>query len=73
MPTINKLFYLDVTPEKYLEACSPKEIIETWLLISSERFQSIIKTHEDGYNTESCEVSNELMEGDRSLSPSSGS
>lgn len=73
MPTISKVLLLDVTPEKYLNACSPEEIIETWLLINSERFQSIINTHENGNNRESSEVSIELVEGDRSISPPSGS
>jgi hypothetical protein len=43
MPQLQKIFTLDVTPEKFLENCSPSELIETELLLSSERFQQRIR------------------------------
>jgi len=43
MPQLQKIFTLDVTPEKFLENCSQSELIETELLLSSERFQQRIR------------------------------
>ncbi len=45
MPTINKQFTLEVTPERFLEACSPEELIELEMLLSSNRFQHEIRVH----------------------------
>jgi len=39
MSQINKLFHIEVTPEKFLEACSPEELIEVDLLLNQHRFQ----------------------------------
>jgi hypothetical protein len=39
MPRIEKVYTLEVTPEKFLEACSPLELVEVKLLLSSGRFQ----------------------------------
>lgn len=39
MPQISKVFYLEVTPERFLECCSQSELIEVDLLLNSERFQ----------------------------------
>ena len=35
MPTINKQFSLEVTPEKFLEACSLMELMEIELMIGT--------------------------------------
>jgi len=43
MPTITKMFTLDVTPEKFLEACTPAELFETALLLNSYHFQAKIE------------------------------
>lgn len=40
MPQIQKIFTLEVTPEKFLNACSPQELKEVELLLSSPRFQT---------------------------------
>ena len=39
MPQIQKVFHLDVTPERFLDACSVEELIEVQLLLSSPRYQ----------------------------------
>lgn len=39
MPQISKAFYLEVTPERFLECCSQSELMEVDLLLNSERFQ----------------------------------
>lgn len=45
MPKIQKIFILDVNPEKFLEACSGEELMELELLLSSQRFQTRIDVH----------------------------
>lgn len=45
MPTISKQFTLEVTPERFLSACSPEELIEVELLITSPRFVNKMKEH----------------------------
>ncbi|MBV7268395.1 hypothetical protein [Winogradskyella luteola] len=42
MPKIIKQFELDVTPERFLNACSPEELYEVELLITSPRFTNKI-------------------------------
>lgn len=69
MPTINNQFSLEITPEKYLKACNREEIIETWLLIHSERFRNIIEEYENRFDNDSCEVSPQYLDGDRTVSP----
>ena len=45
MPKIIKQFELEVTPERFLSACSPEELIEVELLITSPRFVSKMNEH----------------------------
>ena len=45
MPQINKLFTLDVTASKFLEACTAEELIELQMLLNSSRYQSKIDLH----------------------------
>lgn len=45
MPKIQKIFELDVTPEKFLNACSPEELMELELLLSKKEFQQKISEH----------------------------
>lgn len=40
MPKLEKIFTLEITPEQFLNACTPTELQEVELLISSRRFQS---------------------------------
>lgn len=40
MPKIEKLFTLEISPERFLDACSPIELTELQLLISSPRYQN---------------------------------
>lgn len=40
MPNINKVFTLEVTPERFLQACSPGELHEVELLLQSPRFRN---------------------------------
>lgn len=46
MPSITKNFHLEVTPEQFLEACSPTELMEVDMLIQGAHFQN--KMHDDG-------------------------
>lgn len=43
MPKITKQFTLEIQPERFLNACSYDEIYELWLLLSSPRYQEIIR------------------------------
>jgi hypothetical protein len=36
MPKIEKVFTLDITPERFVSACSDTELFELYLLIDSE-------------------------------------
>jgi hypothetical protein len=36
MPKIDKVFTIDITPERFLAACSDTELYELYLLIDSE-------------------------------------
>ena len=45
MPKIQKIFELDVTPEKFLDACSHEELIEVGMLLSSAKYQNRIQKH----------------------------
>lgn len=42
MPEITKVFNLQVTPERFLDACSPTELYELQQLLYSTRYQNII-------------------------------
>lgn len=42
MPKINQLNTIDITPEKFLNACSPEELYELQLLLSSAKYQEQI-------------------------------
>lgn len=48
MPEITKIHKIDITPERFLEACSPTELYELNLLLQSERYQQQIQEHESG-------------------------
>lgn len=41
MPKINQTTQIDVTPEKFLNACSETELIETMMLLSSAKYDSV--------------------------------
>ncbi len=43
MPEITKVFTIQVTPERFLEACSDNELKELDLLLASERYQRRIR------------------------------
>ena len=43
MPKVSQTFELEVSPQRYLDACSPMELVELDLLILSERYQSKIR------------------------------
>jgi len=45
MPTITNVTTLEVTPEKFLEACSPSELMEVDMLIQGAHFQK--KMHDE--------------------------
>ena len=51
MPEITKVFQVDITPERFLDACSDNELKEINLLIQSERFQNRIKEKQIGFKT----------------------
>lgn len=39
MPEIQKIFKLEVTPERFLEACSDQELTELDMLIQKPKYQ----------------------------------
>jgi hypothetical protein len=39
MPKINRAFYLDITPEQFVQACSPMEREELRLILDSPRYR----------------------------------
>ena len=43
MPKITKQFTLDITVQRFLNACSDDEIYELWLLLSSPKYQAIFR------------------------------
>ncbi len=51
MPSITKIFQVDITPERFLDACSDEELKEIDLLIQTERFQNRIKEKQIGFKT----------------------
>ena len=51
MPAITKNFQVDITPERFLDACSDEELKEIDLLIQAERFQNRIKEKQIGFKT----------------------
>lgn len=40
MPSITKTLFLEVTPEQFLEACTPSELMEVDILIQGAHFQN---------------------------------
>ena len=52
MPEITKVFQVDITPERFLDACSDNELKEIDLLIQSERFQQRIREKQIGFNSQ---------------------
>lgn len=69
MPTIQKIFLLDMSPQKFLDACTPEELIEVELLISSPQYQSIIHNHIKQYGNESSNLQTEQSDGDQAIPP----
>lgn len=49
MPEITKIFQVEITPERFLDACSNDELKEIDLLIQSPRFQNRIKEKQIGF------------------------
>ena len=47
MPKIDKLYTLEVTPEKFLNACSATELQELELLLYSPRYRDKLKGRAD--------------------------
>ena len=45
MPKITQHNQIDITPEKFLNACTPEELIEVDLLLSSAYYQNKIQSH----------------------------
>ncbi len=45
MPKITQVNQIDITPEKFLNACSPEELIEVELLLSSPHYQNKMPPH----------------------------
>lgn len=50
MPKINHSIYIDVTPEKFLNACSNNELMELEILMQSPAIQSRIRYQEEMNN-----------------------
>jgi hypothetical protein len=51
MPKINQTTQIDVTPEKFLNACSETELIETMMLLSSAKYDSVFNSQNIGHYT----------------------
>lgn len=49
MPRITEIHLIEVSPEKFLESCSPEELYEIHILMAGERYQQIIREFEDGH------------------------
>jgi hypothetical protein len=47
MPSLNKQYTLEITPEQFLNACSRNELIETGLLLDSPAIQRKVSDHDD--------------------------
>ncbi|WP_417365602.1 hypothetical protein [Flavobacterium beibuense] len=43
MTKIQKAFTLEITPEQFLNSCSPGELMELEVLILSPRYQALMK------------------------------
>ena len=46
MPEIQKVFHLSISPERFLDACSPTELQEIDLLIQAPRYRNQMKMEE---------------------------
>ena len=47
MPKLQKVFTLDVTPERFLDNCSVEELLEVDILLSSPRYQNKMNLHKN--------------------------
>jgi len=48
MPKIQQHNVIDISPEKFLGQCSPAEIYETSLLLQTSRYETVIRSVENG-------------------------
>lgn len=53
MPTIYGAYQIDISPDKYLDKCSPEELMEIDLLLSTSKYQ-------DRMNIQDAEEHNEV-------------
>jgi len=51
MPKISKVFKIEITPERFIDACSDTELKELDLLLQSPRFQQRLKATEIGFKS----------------------
>lgn len=51
MPEVTKVFTIDITPERFIDACSDIELKELDMLLSSPRFQQRLKATEIGFKS----------------------
>ena len=54
MPKINQVNVIDITPEKFIEACRPTELKEVELLIGSNRYQQQMCEHKNQAGLSQC-------------------
>lgn len=47
MPKVQKVFNLEVTPEKFLNACDGAELVELIMLLNSTKYQERLKKHQE--------------------------
>ena len=52
MPSLTKIFQVEITPEQFLDNCSDSELKEIDLIIQSPRFQNRIKEKQIGFKTQ---------------------
>ena len=53
MPEVTKVFTIDITPERFIDACSDSELKELDILLQSPRFQQRLKATEIGFHQSS--------------------
>jgi hypothetical protein len=51
MPEVTKVFTIDITPERFIDACSDSELKELDILLQSPRFQQRLKATEIGFKS----------------------
>lgn len=57
MPTLQKVYTLEVTPDQFLDSCSKEELMAVDILLQSNRYQRIMYPPNSDKSTEFLEIS----------------